>query len=269
MNYLFYNKRIIILLEIIKKNFLSLEKLYSITNISYKEIELHINELINSGLNILKKINKNNQIFFYIKEYPKELNNYFFFAILKQNKINIQTMFLEIIDSTNNLSKKLINNQQINKDICLVISKKQTSGRGQRNNNWISNSNENLYCSFIFKKKTDIREINFYPIYIASIISNFITKEYSIPIHIKYPNDLILNNKKVGGILIETKCYNKFFQYIICGIGVNINSNNINLPHDVRNKSTSLYLYNNNKININIFILKLLKKILYFYKQFC
>lgn len=269
MNYLFFNKRVLILLEIINIKIISLEKLHNITNINYKEIEFHINELIHSGLNIIKKINKNNKIFYYIKEYPETLNHYFLFAILKKNQINIKIMFFELIDSTNNLSKRLIDNKQINENFCLVISKKQIQGRGQKNNYWISNSNENLYCSFILKKTTDIKEINFYPIYIASIISSFITDEYHIPIYIKNPNDLMLNNKKIGGILIETKCYNKFLQYIICGIGININSNNINLPTDIKEKSTSLYLYNNKKININIFLLKLLKKFIYFYKQFC
>lgn len=126
------------------------------------------------------------------------------------------------IDSTNDFLKKNYKNLP---DVTVIRTGFQTAGRGQFDRIWESDKNQNILVSILFKKYLPslMNKIN------QNIISAIINtlKEYGITdATFKYPNDIIVQNNKIAGILIETKYNNKKFEYMIIGIGININQIN-------------------------------------------
>ena len=120
------------------------------------------------------------------------------------------------VSSTNDIAMKKIR-QGYNAGV--VISDKQTRGRGQHGKKWISNKG-NLFFSvfFIINKKIQISRL---VINNLRIIKKILSKYIKSKIKIKRPNDIIVNKKKICGILNETLFYNDL-KFLIIGIGINI-----------------------------------------------
>jgi BirA family biotin operon repressor/biotin-[acetyl-CoA-carboxylase] ligase len=128
---------------------------------------------------------------------------------------------LDKVESTNNFAKEIINSKIID-DWTVIVANEQTNGRGQRDNNWISNPNENLTFSVIISPSIKVDK----QFYISKIISlallNFVSK-YTEKASIKWPNDIYIDNKKIAGILIENVIQANKINKSIIGIGININ----------------------------------------------
>lgn len=137
----------------------------------------------------------------------------------------------ESLDSTSDYLNQL-HNELEDGTICLAFE--QTKGRGRRENIWESPKG-NLYFSFI-KKQVFNREDIFHETIRASIAIVELLEKYDVKAMIKYPNDILANNKKIAGILIETKGL-KNVEETIVGIGININQEDF---YDLKNKATSL-----------------------------
>tara|TARA_B100000674_G_scaffold30506_1_gene21515 strand:- start:609 stop:1172 length:564 start_codon:yes stop_codon:yes gene_type:complete len=160
------------------------------------------------------------------------------------------------VKSTNDIALQLIK-KNIKKPT-LVISEKQTNGRGRVGKKWISKKG-NLFISLFFK--FDQKKINFkqFAILNALLLKKVISKIISKKIKIKWPNDLLLNQKKFCGILQEVIRFDNF-DYLIVGIGLNTNIS----PKIKSFKSTSLKIILNKKINNQ----KILKNIKIGYEKF-
>ena len=135
----------------------------------------------------------------------------------KYNLIKLKT-----VKSTNIEIKKMVSsNEQIN-HLC-VSANNQTNGYGRRNTKWFS-YNGNIHLSILLKPKCRINNVNQLS-FMTSISLGETLKKIKKNINIKYkwPNDILLNKKKIGGVLIETSSYvNKKIKWVIIGIGLNI-----------------------------------------------
>ena len=140
----------------------------------------------------------------------------------------------------------------------LIISEKQTKGRGRVGKKWISKKG-NLFISLFFK--FDQKKINFkqFAILNAFLLKKVISKIVSKKIKIKWPNDLLLNKKKFCGILQEVIKFDNF-DYLIVGIGLNTNTS----PQNKSFKSTSLKNILKKKISNQ----KILRNIVIAYEKF-
>lgn len=122
----------------------------------------------------------------------------------------------DTIDSTNTYIK---NNYQSLKNKSVIVAKGQTNGRGRYDRNFLSNDNKGIYCSFVLKENLNIDLLN---IRIACALHDSIKTVFKIDTQIKWPNDIIINQKKCAGVLIETQ-YNQInLEAIIIGFGLNI-----------------------------------------------
>lgn len=160
-------------------------------------------------------------------------------------------IYLHQCSSTNDEIIDFINLHHLDEDFLAVYTFHQTNGRGQYGNSWESFPQENLAYSFAIKsKKINCSDILF-NYYTAMIIRNFIANLTAEQVKVKWPNDLILKNKKICGMLFERKG-----DYLIGGIGINILQQNFqNLPKaasifsltqlkfDLKNFAESLHLY--------------------------
>ena len=143
------------------------------------------------------------------------------------------------IESTNNVAIRLIK-QGSQRGI--ILTDQQTKGKGQRKNNWIS-MRGNLFLSVFFeinKKKPLSLIVNLN----LKIIKKIINKKINSLIQIKKPNDILINKKKVCGILQET-IFMQNRKYLIVGIGINVS----NSPKINNYPTTFLNNYTNKKLN--------------------
>lgn len=106
----------------------------------------------------------------------------------------------------------------------LVITSNQTSGRGQRGNTWESAPNMNLTFSLVWKPTFLAAREQFYLNIVTSLsIRDFLAECSHVPVHIKWPNDILANELKICGILIENQLSGDKITNVVAGIGVNIN----------------------------------------------
>jgi len=150
------------------------------------------------------------------------------------------------IKSTNDTAIKLIRSNKSN--LGLVSSIAQTNGRGTMGKKWISNKG-NIFISIFFKVNLMKIKIENYLTINAKIIKKILNEYTKKIIKIKKPNDLLIDEKKICGILQEVIEHKKE-KYLITGIGINTKI----LPTNKDFKSTSLKINSNKKINNKIII---------------
>ncbi|BAQ65833.1 biotin--[acetyl-CoA-carboxylase] ligase [Geminocystis sp. NIES-3709] len=143
------------------------------------------------------------------------LPNNFSSLIVKQNTIT--GYVYDTLTSTNTQAWQLLS-ENISPPF-VVIAKQQTAGKGQRGNIWRS-SLGGLYLSMVLDLNLSIEYINHLTLWsISGIVSAL--NQWDIPVKIKWLNDLILQDKKLGGILCETKTEKKNIKTIVIGVGIN------------------------------------------------
>ena len=137
------------------------------------------------------------------------------------------------VTSTNDMAINLIKEQK--KEVGCVYANTQTKGRGTHGRKWISDEG-NLFGSIFFPLKNNYPPFNEFsiinPVIVSSVIKHFCKKK---DISLKFPNDVLVNGKKICGILQEIITLNSR-EFLIIGIGVNIVSNpNINISYKATN----------------------------------
>ena len=127
---------------------------------------------------------------------------------------------LEVFDTISSTNDYLLRKEKNkNKDIKICIAEEQTKGRGRRGKSWISPKFKNIYFSLkSYLKKEDLSGLS---IAVALSVSEVLTK-INVMSLIKWPNDLLVGNKKICGILIETAKVGELTKVVI-GIGINVN----------------------------------------------
>jgi BirA family biotin operon repressor/biotin-[acetyl-CoA-carboxylase] ligase len=121
----------------------------------------------------------------------------------------------------------------------LVITDNQTQGKGRSNNIWFSKPSHSITCSFLLDQIFEHDKINLHAILIPVAIVKGVKKFLSIDLYVKWPNDIMFNNKKLGGILIESKIKNNAYFFNV-GIGLNVNEDNFDFPKHLQKNSISL-----------------------------
>lgn len=170
----------------------------------------------------------------------------------------------ETIDSTNKYAKNLCNTNP--KTGTIIISNEQTNGRGRFGNSWESSKNNGLYYSIIFRKEFENLKYETLTLFICLGITKLL-EDYSISSNIKWPNDILINHKKVCGILCES-ISNTYGEFIIAGIGINLYHNKNDFPNELREKATSLKLNTPKIIIKNYFINSFTNYLFKYYNYF-
>lgn len=129
-------------------------------------------------------------------------------------------LFFDEITSTSTYCK---DNYKILNDKSIIIAKKQTLGRGKNNRKWLSPSG-GLYFSILLKDSLPpINSCQLIPLIVSVAVFEAL-KNFNVNCKIKWPNDLLINNKKICGILVESKVSSSGLNYLVIGIGLNVNS---------------------------------------------
>ena len=135
--------------------------------------------------------------------------------------MQFEDIFLQSVDSTQKYAKKNIKNIKADQIICIVADE-QTEGKGRFDRSWFCEKNKNLYVTFVFSLPIKTLHITSIGHVLALSLIDVLKKENLDP-KIKWPNDVMLNNKKISGILCEVVSKDNDFTLFL-GIGINVNS---------------------------------------------
>ena len=168
----------------------------------------------------------------------------------------IKNFYYKSVNSTNEIAINLIRQKKIKAGF--VIAEKQKKGRGQRGNKWISYKG-NLFVSVFFSLEKINLSLKQLTRTNAKLIIKLISYYYKEKIKLKLPNDILINKKKICGILQEKIEINDI-SYLIVGIGLNL----VKSPKIKQYPTTCLYDLTETKISIN----KISNELKYIYKKF-
>ncbi|GGG56083.1 biotin--[acetyl-CoA-carboxylase] ligase [Bizionia arctica] len=169
---------------------------------------------------------------------------------------------LNAIDSTNSYLKQLSVEESL-VDNTIVVTNYQTKGRGQMGTTWVSEDSKNLMFSVLKDVSWLHADKSFYISMVTSLAIIKSLEYFSIPkLRIKWPNDILSEDMKVCGVLIENVIKHTHLKDSIIGIGLNINQTDFsNLP-----KATSLRLISGQVFNLDEVMIMIIKEITYYFK---
>jgi|TARA_B110001469_G_C9635181_1_gene318341 BirA family biotin operon repressor/biotin-[acetyl-CoA-carboxylase] ligase len=137
-------------------------------------------------------------------------------------------IWLDSIDSTNEEMKRRLKHQNSLKNFDAIVANFQTNGKGQREAKWESDYGKNLTFSFYFQPNNlyvmDAFKLNQA---VSILISDYLKNLGVKGVQIKWPNDIMVNHKKVCGILIENTLLKNELLHTIIGVGLNVNQSTI------------------------------------------
>lgn len=148
-----------------------------------------------------------------------------------------------------------------NKGDVVLIAEEQTAGIGTKGRKWHTGENKNIAMTIIKHPKCKISELEGITIKIAEDIKEVIKEMYGYELQIKIPNDLMLNNKKICGILTEVHTQGDKIEYLLISIGFNVNETEFGEFNDI---ATSLKKEYQKEFNREEIIINIINKIAYY-----
>jgi len=165
-------------------------------------------------------------------------------------------VFVPDCPSTNTLALE-IGQQSPVKDGTVVITDEQTAGKGQRGNTWETEPGQNLTFSLILKPGFLAINKQFYlNVIICLALRDYLKEKLSDTAYIKWPNDILVHEKKISGILIENQLQGNSISNCVVGIGFNMNQKNFRYP-----SATSLSLAAGRDVNLDAELTRILELI--------
>ncbi len=170
------------------------------------------------------------------------------------------------IDSTNSAAYQLALEGAEEGEI--VIAESQKKGRGRLGRKWFSPPFSNLYLSLILRPEIPPQEASLITLMAAVATARAIQKFSGLRPTIKWPNDILLNGRKVAGLLNEIHSETDRIHFIILGIGVNVNTEARGFPEEIRSLATSLRREMGHSVSRKVFVAILLEEIEAWYETF-
>lgn len=191
-----------------------------------------INQLKKEGYRIEAVQNKG----YHMVSSPDLLSKYELESRLNTQWLGKQIVYKENTDSTNADVRRMAENHAENG--LLVVSDGQTDGKGRRGRVWESQKGTNLYFSMLLRPDFTPDKAPMITLVAALSTAKIIAAQTGLDAKIKWPNDIVVNGKKVCGILTEMSIERDYIHHIVVGIGINVNEEIF--PEEIAQMATSL-----------------------------
>lgn len=173
---------------------------------------------------------------------------------------------LEEVSSTNLYAKENLDSFE---DKTVIIAISQTSGRGRFDRKWVDLGEGNLFMTIVLKPSNSFEEVYANLTQYLSVVLTKILEEYGLSPKIKWPNDVLVNDAKISGILCETVMQGTNFKGLVLGIGVNLNADKGDLKQIKEKVATALNIeLEREYVDKNLFTEKLLNEFFKNYEEF-
>lgn len=191
-----------------------------------------INQLKDEGYVIEAVPNKG----YFLKESPDILSYSEIKSVLTTRWAGQELSYFEKVDSTNTRAKLLADNKAIHGT--LVVSNMQTTGKGRRGRMWESPANTGIFMTLILKPDLNPMRASMLTLVMALAVVKACNELMKVSCSIKWPNDIVLNGKKICGILTEMSAELDYINHIVIGVGINANIDVF--PLELKDKATSI-----------------------------
>ena len=154
----------------------------------------------------------------------------------KTNQIGKEIEYFKKISSTHTYAKEIALKEKNSGKI--ILAETQTNGIGTKGRTWYTGESKNIAMTIILKPECEIHKLEGLTVKIAECMQKAIQELYKYHLEIKEPNDLILNGKKVCGILTEMNTISEKINYLLISLGFNVNEDVFS--KETKNLATSL-----------------------------
>lgn len=149
-----------------------------------------------------------------------------------------EVLYFDTIDSTNTKAQELA--EKGYPSGTLVVADKQESGKGRRGRSWVSPSGTGIFMTLMIKPDINPNNASMLTLVAALAVAKAITSVTGEKALIKWPNDIVINGKKVCGILTEMNAQFDYINHIVVGIGINVH--NESFPEEISQMASSLMI---------------------------
>ena len=241
-----------------KDNYLSGEELSEALDVSRTAVWKHIEKLRNEGYEIVASPH----LGYKLLSVPDRLTEIELKWQLETEVIGRKIYSYKETDSTNDVAHNLAASGE--KEGSVVIAEHQSKGRGRLGRKWVSPRGKGAYLSVILRPDILLRELSAVTLFTALSVAKTIREFVDLPAFIKWPNDILVNKRKVCGILTELDGEADKINFVIAGIGININTKRELLPKD----ASSLLAEKGEKVSRVEFVKSLLRNLDRYYRIF-
>lgn len=228
-----FKDKILNLLRTSHNGFLSGEELARKCGISRTMVWKHIKALETEGYGIEAVPSQGYRI---ISE-PDIIRRADLLRGLKANVIGKELQLLQQTGSTNTLAMELASHGA--REGTVIVAETQNAGKGRLGRTWVSPKG-NLYFSVILRPNIPLQKAPLLTLLAAVSIASVLKKACGIPAGIKWPNDILVQGKKISGILLEMSADQDGVRHVVLGIGINVNMDRASLPPQIRDSVTTL-----------------------------
>lgn len=243
-----------------RDDFISGEKISEEFNMTRANIWKYINALKEEGYNIESVPRRGYRLIsspdiLTIEELEEYLDTEF---------IGRNILYFDSIDSTNKKAKELA---LVEKEGTIIVAEEQSEGKGRLGRAWVSPKGKGIWMSIILKPQISPMKVSRITLLGAAAVSSALER-MGIESSIKWPNDILIQDKKISGILTEMSGEMDMVNYIIMGIGINVNLGERDIPEDLRDKATSIKISVGKEINRKKLMANILNKFEELYMEF-
>ncbi len=169
---------------------------------------------------------------------PKLINEQSLVAKLNTRQFGRQLTLKQTVDSTQNIVRQLA--EEGAPQGTLVIAEQQVNGRGRMGRSWISPAGKGIWMSLLLRPDLPVQFAPQLTLMTAAALCRSLMRQTGLDIGIKWPNDLLVDGKKISGILLESTAEDTKLKYVIAGIGISVNLAEKDYSADVLQKAVSL-----------------------------
>lgn len=159
---------------------------------------------------------------------------------LQTKTIGKRIIYVDDISSTQHKAQELVLAGA--EEGTVVIAEQQTAGKGTRGKQWFSPKGTGIWMSIILKPQIPAQYISQLTLLSSVALCRTISKVVNIDIGVKWPNDLLVGDKKVSGILLESSSEDDRLRYVIAGVGISVNIAKHEFPAELHERATSLLI---------------------------
>lgn len=235
-----------------EKNYISGQEISELLGISRQAVWKYINSLKEKGFEIASVPNRGYKLVALPQNLCREAADYFLTTKILGRSLTV----LESVDSTNNYLKNIGGTAP---DGAAAAAREQVAGKGRLGRTWLSAKDQNLMFSFLAKPRLTPMEVSGITPLAGLAVCKALRAFCGADCKIKWPNDIIIGNKKLAGILTEMSAEFDAVEYIVTGIGINVDQEIF--PEEIQHKVTSLYLETGKHFNLNELLAQVLKSL--------
>ncbi|HVU32433.1 MAG TPA: biotin--[acetyl-CoA-carboxylase] ligase [Opitutaceae bacterium] len=197
---------------------------------------------------------------------PRNLHAVLIEAQLKVRPRGFSLLVLDSIDSTNDEAARQLAAGRATP--FAVLARRQTRGRGRFGRTWHSDSADNLYASFAFRPRVEPERMQTFTLWMGVNVCALLENFTHVTPGIKWPNDLLFDGRKAGGMLTEARVDADQIRDLVFGLGLNVNSAAAEFPGELAHRAVALAQVTGAALDLNRLAAALIGRVLLAYQHF-